>query len=240
MNTVINKIMEASRYSEQSFGGIEKYYSKEDSSFFFTIQYSIDEISILRKYVEISEKDNYKALLESFNTLIKVGQSNTIEKNSSLLVLVKCETLEAIEKYHQQIMLLEEDEYFFKKYVILYTDNSLVTLLAQENLMGYLVEKLNDEVSFSKYANEGYSDEIADYLMVMQLFIKLPLLKVQTGDNNFKALAEKISDALGERDEHFINWILENDERILSLDFMRENSEEEIEELLNHLPNDQN
>jgi hypothetical protein len=240
MNTVINKIMEVSEYSPQSFNGIERYYSKEDNSFFFTLQYSIDEISTLRKYSEISERDNYKRLLESFNTLIKEGQSNTVEKNSSLLILVKCETLEAIEKYHQQILLLEEDEYFFKKYVILYTINSIATLMAQENLLGYLNEKLNDEVSFSKYANEGYNDEIADYLMVIQLFIKLPLLKVQTGDNNFKALAEKISDGLGETDEHFINWILENDQRILSLDFMRENSEEEIEELLNHLPNDQN
>ncbi len=240
MNKIIKKIMRASGYSEMRFEGIESYYSNEDKSFFFTLQFSIDEISGLRKYSEFAEKTIYKDLLERFNKLIKEGQSNTIEKNSSLLVLVKCETLEAIEKYHQQILLLEEDEYFFKKYIILFTENSLAILVAQKNLMDYLNERLNDEVSFSKYAKKGFSDEIADYLMVIQLFIKLPILKVQTGDDNFKVLAEKISDALGERDEQFINWMLENHESISNLDFMLENSEEEIELLLKHLQNDQN
>ncbi|MBK9247176.1 MAG: hypothetical protein IPM69_03465 [Ignavibacteria bacterium] len=240
MNTIVNKIMAASGYSEESFAGIERYYSKEDNAFFFVIQYSIDDISGLRKYSQLTEKDNYKGFLESFNTLIKEGQSNKIEKNSSLLVLVKSETLEAIGKYHQQILLLKEDEYFFKKYVILYTDATVSVLSQKLNLLNYLHEKLKDEVSFSKYAKQGYCQDIEDYLMVIQLFIKLPPLNVQIGGENFKALHEKISETLNENDEGFINWILENEEQISKLDFKQENAEGEIEALLNRLPNDQN
>lgn len=240
MNTIINKIMNASLFTEQSFAGIEKYYSKNNNAFFFTLHYTIDEISVLKRYSEIAEKDSHKALLESFNNLIKEGGPNTLEKNSSLLILVKCTSLESIEKHHQQVLLLEEDEYYFKKYVILYTENTIAALNEQENLINYLTEKLNDEESFSKYAKNGFSEEIADYIMVMQLFIKLPFLKVQTVDNSFKALSEKITESLGETNERFVNWIFDNEERIKALDFMNENAEEMINELLSQLPNDQN
>lgn len=232
--------MEAFQFTVQSFEGIEKYYTKDSNTFFFTLQYNIEEISVLKRYSEIAEKENHKTLLKGFNNLIKEGGSNAIEKNSSLLILVKCPSLESIEKNHQQILLLEEDEYYFKKYVILYTDASISILNEQENLINYLNEKLNDEISFSKYAKSGFNEEIADYLMVMQLFIKLPFLTVQTADNNFKGLPEKISEALGENNERFVNWILENEDQIKALDFVQQNTEEQINEILNHLPNDQN
>lgn len=239
MNTIINKIMFASEYPAKSFEGIPTYYSRNDSSFFFTLQYSLSEIAALKKYTEFTEEQKYKDLLRNFQILVKDGLLNTVEKNSSLIVLVKCDSLNAIEKYHQQILLLEEDEYFFKKYVIFYTEDVAATLNSKDNLLEYLHEKLNDEESFGKYAEKGFIDDIADYIMVLQLFIKLPLLKVKIGDEEYKTLNDKISETLGENDEAFMNWIIQSENSVADIDFMQEGIEENIDSILSHLPNDQ-
>jgi hypothetical protein len=60
-------------------------------------------------------------LIKIFNK--KKKDLNEIEKNTSLIILLKVENLKKdFEELKNQIMRIEEDEYFFRKYIIIYND----------------------------------------------------------------------------------------------------------------------
>ena len=74
--------------------------------------------------------------------------------------------------------------------------------------------------------------------MTLQLFIKLPFLKIESDVNQFVGLKEKIAQELGQNDETFLNWALANENRISRIDFLREGSDNDIEEILREFPNE--
>jgi hypothetical protein len=214
------------------------YYSNKDIAYFFILNLELSEIVDIKNYSDFERNEKYKSLESHFNELVKKGQSNTLEKNTSLIILVKCNTLISIEKHQQPILLIEEDEYFFKKYVILYSESAIQGLYNYSPLVPLLQEKVKNEASYNTYASEGYNDEIAEYLVVLQLFIKLPFLKLSFVKENYKLLGHIISEALeGDLESTYNNLILYS-KQIEEIDFSKEDNEDSIEELLRLLPND--
>ncbi|KKL13069.1 hypothetical protein LCGC14_2529460, partial [marine sediment metagenome] len=159
-----------------------------------------------------------------------------IEKNSSLIVLVNCSSINRIEKLQQQILLFEEDPYFLKKYVILYTDTSIMGF-PKAILIPELRKKINDNIIFNRYSKEGYIDEIADYLVVMQLFIKLPFLNLDYTTEGFVSLNQKIMSVLNTQESLYAS-LLSRSEELLQINFSQLEDEEIINETLSFLPND--
>lgn len=111
IQAIINKIFEESEFENR-----EGYYSKDNNQFYLTLHLNETEFKSIENKNSIEEIHSYKELLEYFNELVQSGTSTSIEKNTSLLIFVKCENINALEEYKQQILLLEEDQYFFKKY----------------------------------------------------------------------------------------------------------------------------
>jgi hypothetical protein len=238
MIKIIKKIMsETGHEVYQTNGGIE-YYSFKDKAYFFFLSLELSEIMNIKSYTDFELNKKYVLLKEDFNKLLKEGLSNTLEKNSALIILVKCITLTSIEKFQQPILLLEEDEYFFKKYVVLYSDMAIQGLNTANSLIPLLQEKVKNETYYNSFASAGYNDEIAEYLVVLQLFIKLPFLKLSFDGENYKMLSQKISEALGTDLVKTYNNLLMYSKKIEELDFSKEINEDSIDELLRSLAND--
>lgn len=234
MERIIKQILSECAYVENT----EEitFYSKEDKSFFFIINISDEDFTLLKNKDFIKENQQYKTVMDGFKTIINNGEQITIEKNSSLIVLVKCSSIEAIEDLQQQILLFEEDQYFFKKYVILYTDAS-ISGLNTTPLVPELRIKINDKTKFNRFATEGYKSEIAEYLVVMQLFIKLPFLNLDHGTEGFTSLNQKITLVL-DTEEAFYTLLLSQSEELGQLDFSKSEDEAKINQLLNIIPHD--
>jgi len=238
MNKLIKKIFIESGHSEEQLENEFLYFSLQDLAYFFVIDFDQTEFDKIQNRLDIDAHEKYNRLKQNYEKLVSEGVSNTVEKNSSLIVLVKVDSLSALEKYQQQILLFEEDEYFFKKYVILYSDESIKDMIDKDNLISILQTKVKDETKFDSYANGGFQDELEEYLLILQLYIKLPFLKLSYEGNPFQTLASKISNELGDIQEALYNQLSEISEEIQNIDFELEDNENEIDKVLKLLPND--
>ncbi len=234
MEGIIKKLLSECAYVEKIEG--ITFYSKDDKSFFFIVNISEEDFAPMKNKDLIKANQEYKALMDGFKGIINSGNQITIEKNSSLIVLVKCSSIEAIGDLQQQILLFEEDQYFFKKYVILYTNDSIGALTTTP-LVPELRIKINDKTSFSRFAREGYKSEIAEYLVVMQLFIKLPFLNLDHGTEGFTSLNQKITSAL-DTEVALYTSLLSHSEELYQVDFSNPEDESKINQLLSILPHD--
>jgi hypothetical protein len=232
MERIIKQLLNECAYVEKTEG--ITFYTKEDKSFFFIITISQTDFAPLKSKDLIKENQQYETLMNGFKAIINSGDQITIEKNSSLIVLVKCSSIEAIANLQQQILLFEEDQYFFKKYVILYTDTSINGLTATP-LIPELRTKVNDSQTFNRFAREGYQPEIAEYLVVMQLFIKLPFLNLDHGTEGFTSLNQKIVSVLNTEASLYAS-LLSHSEELGQVDFGKSEDEARINELLSILP----
>lgn len=234
MERIIKQLLNESAYVEKTEG--ISFYSKEDNSFFFIVNIPETDFTPLKSKDLINENQHYKAVMDGFKTIINSGNRITIEKNSSLIVLVNCSSIDSIEKLQQQILLFEEDQYFFKKYVILYTNDSIKGLTTSP-LIPELRTKINSNITFNRFAREGYQEEIAEYLIIMQLFIKLPFLNLDHGIEEFTSLNQKITSALSAEKSLYAS-LLSHSEELGQVDFSKSEDEARINELLSILPHD--
>src|ERR1035437_6858649 len=123
MIDVINKIFLESGFEKKESDLNVTFYLKKENEFYFTLDLEISEILKINNLTDFEKLDKYILLKEYFDSTLK-KTSSAIEKNTSLIIFVKCETFNSIETSKQNILLLEEDEYFFKKYIVLYTDEA--------------------------------------------------------------------------------------------------------------------
>lgn len=233
IQAIINNI-----FDESGFENNENYYSKDNNQFYLTLHLNETEFSSIENKNSIEEIQAYKELLENFNELVQIGTSTSIEKNTSLLIFVKCQNINALEEYKQQILLLEEDQYFFKKYVILYTDGAIRNINTNA-ILPDLETKLGRNENFNNYSKNGFIPELEEYLFVLQLYIKIPFISLPDFDNQFKSLDTKITESLGAN--HSIKEVvIDNYGDIMMLDFLEqgEQVDQKIESILNLLSND--
>ena len=107
-------MMESVGYSLSDTPSLKLF--KKGYEFFIFEHFEIDELKVFFK----SEKLDH--LISEFQKL----DDDKVKKNTSLFVLIKVDNVqEAHKEYLNKIMAIEEDEYYFRKYVIFYTENGL-------------------------------------------------------------------------------------------------------------------
>jgi|GEM_PF-2472120 len=238
MDNIIDKLFQEIEYQKNEFNNELTYYSNNDWAYYFTLHINDTEFKKIKSFSDFEQIEEYKKFKISFDLLEQKGESNKVEKNSSLIILLKCDSLVVLEEYQQQILLLEEDEYFLKKYVVIYTENSIVELKNTEEILPLLKEKVNDKDKFETYAKNGFNDNLEEYLLVLQLYIKLPFLALSFEEDTFRTLPSKISTVLEASPEDVYDKLTERSGDILDIDFQSEDDNDKIDEILKLLEND--
>jgi len=119
-------------------------------------------------------------------SLCKEAVHNTaLDKNISLLMIWNTGGgLDQVDM-KQQIMRVEEDPYFFKKYVLYFSTEELkclVNSLDQVSLDSFLHDNLTLTTTFSEYKNNPISQESWQPLLY-RISIKLPFISVPTEES---------------------------------------------------------
>ncbi|NUH86248.1 hypothetical protein HUN92_21620 [Bacillus firmus] len=122
-----------------------------------------------------------------------------MDKNLSLLILLKVESKELSFGVNSLIFDIEEDPYTFKKYVLTYTDQQETLLLSRFNdsktdVTSFLYQLLNDAKCFAEFKNQEATENALVYDLVSKLFIKLPFLSMK---NQFREIDFVLKDILG-------------------------------------------
>jgi hypothetical protein len=159
------------------------------------------------------EKTN--SLIKEFKRISELNKS--IKKNTSLLILLKVEKLEDFEELKNQIMKIEEDEYFFRKYIIIYDD-----IWEKELKKLNDINELNNEllvIDLDKFRKSSF--ENSKWYLIIQLFVKLPFLKLEINRMELENLSDKIYESIG------ISKLNTLDDQIISKSYLKKDENED-------------
>lgn len=187
MNNFIKQVIENHGY--QSYGKVIEFW--ENSNEFFLIQEYDKEM--LRSNIE---KDVNFFTCEQTNNLVyefEKIQNQKIKKNTSLFITVRVDNLEEdYNRFKNITMKIEEDEYYFRKYVIFYTEDGISKIEPNtQSLLNYIQsESSENESLFDKFENNMFFDDA--YFIAMQLIVKLPFISLPHSDNRFEVIEDRI------------------------------------------------
>ena len=213
-------------------------FEKEKKSYFFTETITAEQLQEIKNKTFLNESEWYHEFLSQFNEACNKENYSALEKNSSLIILVNSSNITEIERLQSQILLIEEDQFYVKKYVIVYTSNALEKIsdsISNEQLL----TAVNNKTAFQSILSNGLTQEQEDYLLLLQVFIKLPFLSLKFNEEEFVTLSEKLNTVLV-NDYSIFQKLLSSYEPIKNLDFLSTESESEINNLLTLLTNDPN
>lgn len=177
----------------------------------------------------------------NIDLLKKYGVGSDYKKNTSLIILVKVDSVNDEYELSNKIYDIEESPYFFKRYIILYTEEqkNLIENIEIEDYLNIISNKDNfRNYKKNKKGEENVKNELKPneliYDIISKLYIKIPFL-VYNFNNNDKLpiLRERINEILNDDQQNMVNVLvnidLENDIYYEKFnDILRNPTEEEI------------
>lgn len=183
MISLLKKIYEQNEFVINEGNDKLLFSEKENQEYYITLEYDLTEIE---NFFECKKTNN----LISFYQNIK-KKSADIEKNTSLIVCIKVDNIEDAHKKNKNIIYkIEEDEYFFRKYIILYTENSIKNIDISENIIEQLELIIKKDNMIENYQKDPYKSE--EFFLAIQLYVKCPFLVFKVDTNPFMSLQEQI------------------------------------------------
>lgn len=213
------------------------YYFVIDVDINTVKDYSIDKI--IDKIVE-----NYW----NINLLKRYNVESDYKKNTSLIISVKVDSVFDEYKLSNKIYDIEESPYFFKRYIILYTEQQKE--LIQNIKSSQYISILSDKEKFRAYkknkkgednVNDRFENDVLIYDIISKLYIKIPFLVYNFDeDERLPILADRINKALDSNQkkirDNLIDIDIESDNYYeLFNDILDNPTEEEIEEKYNDI-----
>lgn len=112
-----------------------------------------------------------------YDYITGLENGNEIKKNTSFIILIELNENSEKKNIQEEILDLEEDKYFFKKYVITYLNdevNSFYNKLKEyDNIINFMEKNLNDTDKFEKFK---VNNEMSYYSLILKIYIKIPHL----------------------------------------------------------------
>jgi hypothetical protein len=198
MRELIQQIFKVYGFNEKwQEDSIEFYAAEsEEKISFFLIDYieatsgDITEITMLKMLKKL-EKDyindedtNKEGIKRTIQMLIANANTNIaaqIDKNTSAIYPIKLDSLNNLDKYRNLIYSVEESPYYFRRFVLPYTEKQVVELkkiisdYPDKNIANVLSDIANQEDAYYELAGHRNLDNA--YELVIRLFSKIPFLQ---------------------------------------------------------------
>lgn len=175
------------------------------NSFYAVIFLSESDENNLENIINQKQESLYESLSykENFNAIVK---------NTNLLILLKSD-----KEMNRQIMAIEEDEYFFKKYILKYSSNELTSLNEHRKIILEKIENIKyDYVGFKKFKQKQEFYDNNWFSLLMKLYIKIPELNLSNYRNEIEPI-NLIGDINNELEKNNLldlkNLLLDSDEK---------------------------
>ncbi|MGV3003387.1 ABC-three component system middle component 1 [Vibrio sp. E150_018] len=141
--------------------------------------------------------------LQPLSGVLNLNIDNNYEKNTTLLLFVQQEN--NVDKLVSKITEVEEDEYFFKKQVVLLSAEFLSKLGSEVSkstdfeVIKYLQDLMNNTIKFKQFMEKPNADTY--YSGCAQLFEKLPFLHMIVESSESNSLQNMIDSEIAENSE---------------------------------------
>lgn len=193
--------------------GVADFHSNQTQEYFLNAFYTSNDI------VNFFDHEKTDAIITQFANLQKTFK--TAKKNTSLLIFIESTDLKRdFDNLRNMIFKIEEDEYYFRKYTILYTKEMVKPFIAQDNVLVQLQEIMN-KIDTDDFRADYFHDK--QHYLAIQLFIKFPWLKIELEQEDFQlidvGLTASISvKKLGDLDKAFDSDKLGADDTIIDIE----------------------
>ena len=134
---------------------------------------------VYKNYKSISEfkRNIYDDQDYLYDYISSLPNANEIKKNTSFIISIKLNENDEKNEIQEEILDLEEDKYFFKKYIITYLNSEISSfyekLKKYNNIIEFICKNLNDT---NKFEDFKVNDEVSYYSLILKLYIKIPHL----------------------------------------------------------------
>ncbi|WP_342439124.1 ABC-three component system middle component 1 [Paenibacillus sp. FSL L8-0436] len=192
MIRIFNALFEENKFNVQHFISMPtNTFALDISRGSYYLVIFLDETSI-----DHSSVDLFNSYFDEIKGL-EVGYRPDMDKNTSLIVCIKRKELHPSPVLNKIIFDIEEDPYFFKKYVLTYTESQVEIVIknwGDSSIMEYMHTILNDEGLFQSHKTSQFLN--TEYNLVSQFFIKLPFLSLRKMDRELSSLKKEIENLL--------------------------------------------
>ncbi|MDF9611014.1 hypothetical protein P5763_02800 [Bacillus cereus] len=145
-------------------------------------------------------EDTLMEYIERFQSAVyeEKGAIVGMDKNLSLLIVLKVDSLDLPPAIQSLIFDIEEDPYTFKKYILAYTgeqESLLISLFKesdQNDVTSFFNKILYDTEKFSPFKNRETNENALVYDLVSKIFIKLPYLSIKNQHKEMDVLLNDI------------------------------------------------
>ncbi|EGR2724405.1 hypothetical protein DUG83_23580 [Vibrio parahaemolyticus] len=162
---------------------------KPKNDYFVYIDIPVDLLPYVNNDIQIKLASLFKgrgAVIENMYG-DDLNISSSFEKNSTLIISSNYDA-NIGDDVSKQAITIEEDPYFFKKHVIIFSEKelefaneSINDLDSEDSYVSYLQRVISDATVFNEFAKKesnGFSVKVNEYSFVAKLYEKLPFLSL--------------------------------------------------------------
>lgn len=183
MIEILRKIYEENDFQVKKLTDEILFSEKLEQEYYITARYNEEELD---KFFEL---DKTNEIIMKFEELS--FKKRDIKKNTSLIIFIETRSIEYFyNKYRNSLFKIEEDEYFFRKYVIVYSKDSIKKIKSDANISNQIHEILLTEDRMEEFQNKYYADE--EFFVALQLIVNFPFFKFERKKKEFKSLTDEI------------------------------------------------
>lgn len=208
MRELIGKIFENNNFELiGKFDNID-FYNNQDYTSFYLVNYidltntskeeHIEELNYLENfYIGREKKESLKKLL--YDSIEDDDDKKALDKNLSAVYVIEVDDSKKFYDDRNLIYDIEESPYFFKRYILAYTQIQANDLVDKMGKNGISFDKISDEDlsklvdDFDEYKNLMKNKGDGYYELLVRLFCKLPFLNYTTSNEiSIDSLEKKI------------------------------------------------
>lgn len=146
-------------------------------------------------------KNDFEKFEQITDTEVRI--SSSFDKNATLIIVTSDVSIESVLK---QVIMIEEDPYFFKKQVLSISEKEVSTISSyfdehKDNYIPYIQHLISDTRRFNEFTKikkNEMSNEQLEYYFVAKLYEKIPFLALEVEKSEQDVLQQKIDSKLTE------------------------------------------
>lgn len=179
MDNILKEIFDSYAYLQiKELNKNEWFIENTNKNSFYTVIF-LSELNEnnLENIINQKQESLYESLSlkENFNAIVK---------NTNLLILLQTD-----KEINKEIMAIEEDEYFFKKYILKYSSEELESLNEYKGTLINKIENIkNDYTGFKKFKQKQKFYDNNWFSLLMKLYIKIPELNLSNYRNEVEPI----------------------------------------------------
>ncbi len=185
---IIDLLVDAATTPENGFEYVDKI---EDVRFYKRIKGEDRRFLVVVESINLLTPEEYNFKIESFSP-IELKNDPSFEKNTDLIVLYEMSSLNELKTCEKYIFSIEENPYYFKKYVFYYSSEE-VELIQDYNFSDF-DKVILDRDQFRDYKNSPLKASL--YSIISRFYIKLPFLEIPVDEGELRDVNEILSDSL--------------------------------------------